>query len=155
MITCWLRLLADFLRIYKKSCIAFIYCVNLYFFSEFSVPLERISETQLTLCHPEQELLPLVLANCNYSLEKGGETGCSYDLLRIQTQLCRRFLAGKPLIQTVRLNPFWIQRPANAAANTLLSCVSLIHIRTPPSMSTGTCRTSHWFSVKSEQRSAR
>ncbi|XP_024140227.1 E3 ubiquitin-protein ligase rnf213-beta isoform X2 [Oryzias melastigma] len=68
--------------------------------SEFSVPLERISETQLTLCHPEQELLPLVLANCNYSLEKGGETGCSYDLLRIQTQLCRRFLAGKPLIQT-------------------------------------------------------
>ncbi|RVE59876.1 hypothetical protein OJAV_G00193340 [Oryzias javanicus] len=68
--------------------------------SEFNVPLERISETQLTLCHPERELLPLVLANCNYSLEKGGETGSSYDWLRIQSQLCRRFLAGKPLIQT-------------------------------------------------------
>ncbi|XP_020567705.1 E3 ubiquitin-protein ligase rnf213-beta isoform X2 [Oryzias latipes] len=67
--------------------------------SEFSVPLERISATQLTLCHPERELLPLVLANCNYSLEKGGEMGSSYDLLHIQTQLRRRFLAGKPLIQ--------------------------------------------------------
>uniref|UniRef100_A0A3P9JJC8 RING-type E3 ubiquitin transferase n=1 Tax=Oryzias latipes TaxID=8090 RepID=A0A3P9JJC8_ORYLA len=74
------------------------------FLSEFSVPLERISATQLTLCHPERELLPLVLANCNYSLEKGGEMGSSYDLLHIQTQLRRRFLAGKPLIQAVRLN---------------------------------------------------
>uniref|UniRef100_A0A3P9MK09 RZ-type domain-containing protein n=1 Tax=Oryzias latipes TaxID=8090 RepID=A0A3P9MK09_ORYLA len=74
------------------------------FLSEFSVPLERISATQLTLCHPERELLPLVLANCNYSLEKGGEMGSSYDLLHIQTRLRRRFLAGKPLIQAVRSN---------------------------------------------------
>ncbi|XP_076616648.1 E3 ubiquitin-protein ligase rnf213-beta isoform X2 [Chaetodon auriga] len=67
--------------------------------SEYSVPLERISETQLTLCHPERELLPLVLANCHYTLKKGGETDSSYDLPGIQTQLARRFLAGKPLIQ--------------------------------------------------------
>uniref|UniRef100_A0A3B3UG58 RING-type E3 ubiquitin transferase n=1 Tax=Poecilia latipinna TaxID=48699 RepID=A0A3B3UG58_9TELE len=57
----------------------------------------RISETQLTLCHPERELLPLVLANCNYTLQKGGQTDSSYDLQVIQTQLARRFLAGKPL----------------------------------------------------------
>uniref|UniRef100_A0A3B5L271 Uncharacterized protein n=1 Tax=Xiphophorus couchianus TaxID=32473 RepID=A0A3B5L271_9TELE len=61
----------------------------------------RISETQLTLCHPERELLPLILANCNYTLQKGGQTGSSYDLRVIQTQLARRFLAGKPLIQAV------------------------------------------------------
>ncbi|XP_043958780.1 E3 ubiquitin-protein ligase rnf213-beta isoform X1 [Gambusia affinis] len=67
--------------------------------SDYSVPLERISETQLTLCHPERELLPLVLANCNYTLQKGGQTDSSYDLRVIQTQLARRFLAGKPLIQ--------------------------------------------------------
>uniref|UniRef100_A0A087YL98 Ring finger protein 213b n=1 Tax=Poecilia formosa TaxID=48698 RepID=A0A087YL98_POEFO len=69
--------------------------------SDYSVPLERISETQLTLCHPERELLPLVLANCNYTLQKGGQTDSSYDLRVIQTQLARRFLAGKPLIQAV------------------------------------------------------
>ncbi|XP_028991062.2 E3 ubiquitin-protein ligase rnf213-beta [Betta splendens] len=67
--------------------------------SDHSVLLERVSETQLTLCHPERELLPLVLANCHYTLKKGGETDTSYDLSGIQTQLCRCFLAGKPLIQ--------------------------------------------------------
>ncbi|KAM6964707.1 E3 ubiquitin-protein ligase rnf213-beta [Tautogolabrus adspersus] len=67
--------------------------------SEYSIPLERISETQLTLCHPERELLPLVLANCHYTLKKGGETDSSYDLQGIQTQLARRFFSGKPLVQ--------------------------------------------------------
>ncbi|XP_049419183.1 E3 ubiquitin-protein ligase rnf213-beta isoform X2 [Epinephelus fuscoguttatus] len=67
--------------------------------SEYSVPLERISETQLTLCSPERELLPLVLSHCHYTLRKGGETDSTYDLLGIQTQLARRFLAGKPLIR--------------------------------------------------------
>ncbi|MEQ2162445.1 hypothetical protein GOODEAATRI_019863 [Goodea atripinnis] len=71
--------------------------------SDYSVPLERISETQLTLCHPERELLPLVLASCNYTLQKGGQTDRSYDLLVLQTQLARRFLAGKPLIQAEAL----------------------------------------------------
>ncbi|KAI9537485.1 hypothetical protein NQZ68_025342 [Dissostichus eleginoides] len=67
--------------------------------SEYSVPLESISETQLTLCSPERELLPLVLSHCHYTLKKGGETDSNYDLPGIQTQLARRFLAGKPLIQ--------------------------------------------------------
>ncbi|KAK5851292.1 hypothetical protein PBY51_002095 [Eleginops maclovinus] len=67
--------------------------------SEYSVPLEIISETQLTLCSPERELLPLVLSHCHYTLKKGGEIDSSYDLPGIQGQLACRFLAGKPLIQ--------------------------------------------------------
>lgn len=70
--------------------------------SEYSVPLERISETQLILCHPERELLPLVLAHCQYTLKKGGETDSRYNMPGIQNQLARRFLAGKPLIQAVK-----------------------------------------------------
>lgn len=73
-----------------------------YFPSDYSVPLEKLSETQLALCHPERELLPLVLAHCHYTLKKGGETDSSYDLPGIQTQLARCFLAGKPLIQEVK-----------------------------------------------------
>ncbi|KAM8837147.1 E3 ubiquitin-protein ligase rnf213-beta [Spinachia spinachia] len=65
---------------------------------EYSVPLDSISETQLTLCSPERELLPLVLSHCHYTLKKG-DMDRSYDLPGIQTQLARRFLAGKPLIQ--------------------------------------------------------
>ncbi|KAI4801198.1 hypothetical protein KUCAC02_000123 [Chaenocephalus aceratus] len=67
--------------------------------SEHSVPLESISETQLAMCSPERELLPLVLSHCHYTLKKGGETDSNYNLPGIQTQLARRFLAGKPLIQ--------------------------------------------------------
>ncbi|XP_036391600.1 E3 ubiquitin-protein ligase rnf213-beta-like [Megalops cyprinoides] len=67
--------------------------------SDYSVPLEVVSEAQLALCHPERELLPLVLAHCHYTLRKGEGTSSSYDLQGIQVQLTRRFLAGKPLIQ--------------------------------------------------------
>ncbi|KAL2078388.1 hypothetical protein ACEWY4_026073 [Coilia grayii] len=67
--------------------------------SEYSVTEEALSESHLTLCHPEHELLPLVLSHCNYTLVKGRETNMSYDLQGIQRELCRRFLAGKPLIQ--------------------------------------------------------
>lgn len=74
-----------------------------YFHSEYSVPLESISDTQLTLCHPERELLPLVLAHCHYTLRKGKATDSSYNLPGIQTQLARRFLSGKPLIEAVRM----------------------------------------------------
>uniref|UniRef100_A0A3Q3GWC7 Uncharacterized protein n=1 Tax=Labrus bergylta TaxID=56723 RepID=A0A3Q3GWC7_9LABR len=68
-------------------------------------PDNRISETQLTLCHPERELLPLVLAKCHYTLKKGGETDSSYDLQGVQTQLARRFFSGKPLIQRSHSSP--------------------------------------------------
>ncbi|XP_054605449.2 E3 ubiquitin-protein ligase rnf213-beta isoform X2 [Nothobranchius furzeri] len=94
-----LQTLVDFLSETHNSLVRVARSVNAHEDSEYSVPLGSISETQLTLCHPERELLPLVLANCNYTLEKGGEMGSSYDLLAIQTQLARRFLAGKPLIQ--------------------------------------------------------
>ncbi|KAM9831669.1 E3 ubiquitin-protein ligase rnf213-beta [Neosynchiropus ocellatus] len=67
--------------------------------SDFSVPLDRISETQLTLCQPERELLPLVLANCHYMLKKGGAMDTFYDLASIQNQMIRRFFAGKPSIK--------------------------------------------------------
>ncbi|XP_056152727.1 E3 ubiquitin-protein ligase rnf213-beta [Lampris incognitus] len=67
--------------------------------TEYLLPLERISETQLALCQPERELLPLVLAHCQYTLRKGQETNRNYNLQGIQTQLAYRFLAGKPLLQ--------------------------------------------------------
>ncbi|KAJ3608504.1 hypothetical protein NHX12_025551 [Muraenolepis orangiensis] len=67
--------------------------------SDYSVPLEGISDTQLALCHPERQLLPLVLSHCHYTLKKGQETDSSYDMTGIQTQLARRFLAGKPVIR--------------------------------------------------------
>ncbi|XP_072523911.1 E3 ubiquitin-protein ligase rnf213-beta [Salminus brasiliensis] len=67
--------------------------------SDYSLPLGVLSETQLAFCHPEKELLPLVLAHCNYTLVKGQQTSSDYDVQAIERQLNRRFLAGKPRIQ--------------------------------------------------------
>lgn len=83
----------------------------MFFSSNYSVQLEGISDTQLALCHPERQLLPLVLSHCQYTLRTGQETDSSYDMTGIQAQLARRFLAGKPLIQAVRVqsNPIPFQ----------------------------------------------
>jgi len=72
-----------------------------YSVSDYKVPLAALSESQLALCHPEKDLLPLVLANCHYTLKKGQQTVSSYDYPAIERELSRRFFASKPRIQTV------------------------------------------------------
>ncbi|KAM3592519.1 uncharacterized protein V6R79_020598 [Siganus canaliculatus] len=94
-----LRTLVDLLLMTHNSLVKEARRISSQEDSEYSVPLERVSETQLVRCHPERELLPLVLTHCHYTLKKGGETNHSYDLQGIQTQLARRFLAGKPVIR--------------------------------------------------------
>lgn len=46
----------------------------------------------------ERDLMPLVLANTQYSIEKGQATLHEYDLPKIQQQIVARFLLGKPVI---------------------------------------------------------
>lgn len=46
----------------------------------------------------ERDLMPLILSNTQYSIERGQETLLEYDLAKIQQQLVSRFLLGKPLI---------------------------------------------------------
>ncbi|XP_057214799.1 E3 ubiquitin-protein ligase rnf213-beta-like isoform X2 [Triplophysa rosa] len=68
--------------------------------SDYKVSLVSLCESQLALCHPERQFLPLVLANCHYTLEKGQQTASSYDYQAIERELGRRFFAGKPRIQS-------------------------------------------------------
>ncbi|XP_056627258.1 E3 ubiquitin-protein ligase rnf213-beta-like isoform X2 [Triplophysa dalaica] len=68
--------------------------------SDYKVSLVSLCESQLALCHPERQFLPLVLANCHYTLEKGQQTVSSYDYQAIERELGRRFFAGKPRIQS-------------------------------------------------------
>lgn len=46
----------------------------------------------------ERDLMPLILSNTQYSVERGQETLPEHDLAKIQQQLVSRFLLGKPLI---------------------------------------------------------
>ena len=59
--------------------------------------------TEVTISHliaydPEKDLLPLILAHCNYSLEVGKETSVQYDWAALERQLVDRFLRGRPFV---------------------------------------------------------
>lgn len=46
----------------------------------------------------ERDVMPLILSNTQYSIERGQETLHEYDLPKIEQQIISRFLLGKPLI---------------------------------------------------------
>ena len=66
--------------------------------------LDRVSSASVTMSHliaydPERDLLPLILAHCNYSLEVGQETLVHYDWAALERQLIDRFLRGRPFVE--------------------------------------------------------
>ena len=66
--------------------------------------LDRVSSASVTMSHliaydPERDLLPLILAHCNYSLEVGQETLVHYDWEALERQLIDRFLRGRPFVE--------------------------------------------------------
>lgn len=70
----------------------------------------KVSPADLTDLHViryelERDLMPLVLSNTQYSIERGQETLHEYDLPNIQQQIVSRFLLGKPLI-TLNVSKF-------------------------------------------------
>ena len=63
-----------------------------------------MSVSEVTLSHliaydPERDLLPLILAHCNYSLEVGQETLVHYDWAALERQLIDRLLRGRPFVE--------------------------------------------------------
>lgn len=81
----------------------FCSCVEGFEFSLSPSCSYRVSPVDLTDLHViryelERDLMPLILANTQYSIERGQETLPEYDLAKIQQQLISRFLLGKPLI---------------------------------------------------------
>uniref|UniRef100_A0A8K9WMH2 RING-type E3 ubiquitin transferase n=1 Tax=Oncorhynchus mykiss TaxID=8022 RepID=A0A8K9WMH2_ONCMY len=77
-----------------------VYCVDKHTGEEtsYSVSPADLSDLHVIRYEPERDLLPLVLSNCQYSVERGQEALHEYDLPKIQQQILARFLQGKPLI---------------------------------------------------------
>jgi len=46
--------------------------------------------------HPERDLQPIILANCNYSLEVGKGSRIEYDFRTMEKQVEERFVWGRP-----------------------------------------------------------
>ncbi|KAK3585590.1 hypothetical protein CHS0354_036776 [Potamilus streckersoni] len=62
------------------------------------VKLRDLTPAHLISYHPEQDILPMVLANCNYSFEVGKGTTIDYNFANLERQIIDRFLFGKSLI---------------------------------------------------------
>lgn len=74
---------------------------NFFFFPLFFrylISPSEVADLHLISYEVERDLIPLILSNCQYSMEKGGETLQHVDLERIQQQVISKFLQGKPLI---------------------------------------------------------
>ncbi|XP_068605931.1 E3 ubiquitin-protein ligase rnf213-alpha [Brachionichthys hirsutus] len=77
-----------------------VYCVDKHTGEETSYKVSPAELTDLHVIRYElgRDLMPLVLSNTQYSVERGQETLYEYDLPKIQQQIVSRFLLGKPLI---------------------------------------------------------
>ncbi|XP_007886821.2 LOW QUALITY PROTEIN: E3 ubiquitin-protein ligase rnf213-alpha [Callorhinchus milii] len=73
---------------------------------KYSINPEEVSDAHLILCDSERDFIPLVLSNCQYTLEKGQETSSEYDILNVERQLIRQFLKGKPTITDSKVPKF-------------------------------------------------
>ncbi len=69
--------------------------------------IQEVTQAHLVAFHPERDLLPMLLANCNYSLEAKGTTEINYDYEGLERQLEERFIRGRPRLNPVvkKLNP--------------------------------------------------
>ncbi|XP_069055826.1 E3 ubiquitin-protein ligase RNF213 isoform X2 [Pleurodeles waltl] len=65
---------------------------------KYSVSPSEVSDLHVISYEVEKDLIPIVLSNCQYSIESGGEMLQELDLDKIQRQVTSRFLHGKPII---------------------------------------------------------
>ncbi|XP_042658256.1 E3 ubiquitin-protein ligase RNF213 isoform X2 [Tyto alba] len=78
----------------------FVHSVNKHIKEDdrYLISPSEVADLHLISYEVERDLIPLILSNCQYSMEKGGQTLQDFDLERIQQQVISKFLQGKPLI---------------------------------------------------------
>ncbi|XP_077330445.1 E3 ubiquitin-protein ligase RNF213-like isoform X2 [Lithobates pipiens] len=83
----------------------FIYALAKYINIEqkYSIKASEVMDLHVISYELEKDLVPIILSNCQYSLESGKETLQEFDFPKIQHQLTTRLFQGKPLITMVGL----------------------------------------------------
>uniref|UniRef100_A0A2K6FX44 E3 ubiquitin-protein ligase RNF213 n=1 Tax=Propithecus coquereli TaxID=379532 RepID=A0A2K6FX44_PROCO len=64
--------------------------------NSYSVDASEVTDLHVINYEVERDLTPLILSNCQYQVEQGGETSREFDLEKIQRQVTSRCLQGKP-----------------------------------------------------------
>ncbi|XP_069511290.1 E3 ubiquitin-protein ligase RNF213 isoform X2 [Ambystoma mexicanum] len=106
----------------------FVYTVEKYTNEngKYSVSPSEVSELHVISYEVEKDLIPIILSNCQYSVESGGEILQELDLEKIQRQVTSRFLQGKPII-AVKGIPTLVYRQDRNYENTFADIKSKLH----------------------------
>ena len=75
------------------------FCFSLNRF-ETEVGIQEACLSQMIVYDPQKDLLPLVLANCSYSLKAGQGTTIEYKFASLERQIGERFIKGKPRLNS-------------------------------------------------------
>ena len=69
-------------------------------FSRLTRPVSshNITQSHIVSYDLERDLMPMVLANCNYTLTAGKRMSIDYDFKGLSQQLEERFIRGRPRI---------------------------------------------------------
>ncbi|XP_072001709.1 E3 ubiquitin-protein ligase RNF213-like isoform X2 [Engystomops pustulosus] len=78
----------------------FIYALEKYTKNEqkYIIKTSDVTDLHVISYDMEKDFMPIILSNCQYTLESGKETLQEFDLPKIQHQVAMRFFQGKPLI---------------------------------------------------------
>ena len=63
------------------------------------VPVDFVTRAHLVAYDVKRDLMPLVLAHCDYSLSVGQGTNITYNLASLERQIVNRFLHGKAHVE--------------------------------------------------------
>ena len=63
------------------------------------VPIDFVTRSHLVAYDVERDLMPLVLAHCDYSLSVGQGTNITYNLAALERQIVDRFVNGKAHVE--------------------------------------------------------
>ncbi|KAM4802762.1 E3 ubiquitin-protein ligase RNF213-like [Urocitellus parryii] len=77
--------------------------------NSYSVDASEVTDLHVISYEVERDLIPLIISNCQYQVEQGGETLQEFDLEKIQRQISSRFLQGKPRL-TLKGIPMLVYR---------------------------------------------
>nr|DBA30609.1 TPA: hypothetical protein GDO54_006568 [Pyxicephalus adspersus] len=94
---------------------SYIYAVAKYTNIEqkYFIKASEVMDLHVISYELEKDLVPIVLSNCQYSLESGKETLQEFDFPRIQDQLITRLFQGKPWITMVGLPTLTLSHDRN------------------------------------------
>ena len=70
-------------------------------FSPQEIPLANVTKAHLVAYDPDKDFLPMILANCDYSLKIGEGTLVEFNWKCLERQLVDRFIRGKPRLTSL------------------------------------------------------